>query len=1113
MSLEIYQVNFDLSLKDVEYKNILLVKVEDKINELISAGYDNNVLIFRAEYFCKIIKEEIISIERYIRRTVEKHKGINPYEYYQQDLEENIDILEFRSGVYKKEFEKCPLITDKNGEILDPKDWYLDTKNATFPKCFVPKVTKTITQHKEVDGVIPTTVASFEKKWDYSLTQFYYADDETIIKDRFILYWQLDDDYGLNSAGYNTSRLNTAYINSNGEATKISAESSFLVTEETSESDCFILKKLMHPKHLLKEKDRYYYNLTESRINLSNRTAFILYPLDQTVFKTKPLHELSKIKAPSYVNDKNLQDRKVIFEGESERAPARIYLHCTLPEWNHRLRKVLGELQMQINEYNLICAPHYSKLNALSDMEDLLELHQRFGTNYDPKNKKIEKELISSINKLSSAIRTAIECPEDKHPTFEYYTQKKHIDLKAEELFYLIKSPALYAELKSYIESSADEESSEVKMHTGPYMEEEYGWHAIFETIAECYAALSHSEIYGDKIWNEDINFGIEVLANFSGDKSYKEICDLWFGVLNASYVENDEDIPEYLSSQYESLNEFEPDNSNNHDSIFSLIVSNYESLLKPYLGHVVPGPGAPCTLQVVLSCYQPFIFNKIKQALTNDATYHIRLLRSVLCVFNVLNPRDGKTKLANGLMTVTDFFKAFVVTRSIKRSNLRASDTLREIKVFIEKANESEGNSKAFYDAINQKKPVATAVGKSIYTMFNLTLSIQSLQALSEKAKLEGWPSERIYLEYLNGYLDITNAVGSFSGSTSMAIAAVIERAKFSAYTGGLGKNLLKFGKNISALLDKLAIPLGIVQTVVSLYYVAEHLENGEYKEAVLAAGSAASGLLLVSGFILRTGVLIPVAAILGPVLGTILIIVGTIVSVLLLAIEIAELSWNLLSTNSQSLLEEYWVKFQSKLPMLKVDVLRKYELLPVSIDMNNGNIVSMRANELYDTEYDIIKIYNSNPYEMYKLYGLTKDLINIVDDLHVKEIIFDEGVNLGDLRWQAVIPLYINNKYDIEEIRNLVDFEINDFDGINKIDKLIEYYESVKSNEEIDQLLYIDDNGNVFNTKISTLLEVGAFNPKNYEDFYGSELWSHKYFFREIDIVAKKRNVIFDI
>ncbi|MEI8593781.1 hypothetical protein [Photobacterium sp. Hal280] len=704
MSLENYQVNYDLALKDYEYKQVLLNKIEEKLKEFSSDNDENRIIKFRAEYQARIIKEEISAIERFIRRTVNKHKSINPYEFYQEDLELNIDTLESRSVQYSEEFEKCLLITEKDGAVLDPKEWHLDTSNAQFPKWFVPIVTRTVTQHQEVDGTIETTVASYERKWDYSLTQFYYADDETIIKDRFILYWQLDDDYGLNSAGYNTSRLNAAYVNSNGEATKISSESSFLDTEESAESDCFVLKQLMHPKHLLRDSDTYYYSLTESRINLSNPTAFLLYPLDQTLFKSKSLDKLNQVKVTNYVNDDNLQDKKVIYEGKAERAPEKIYLHCTLPEWNYRLRNVLGELQMQINEYNLICAPHYSKLNVLNDMEELLELHQRFGTNDDLENKKNEKELLSSVNNLRSAIRTAIECPEDKYPTFEYYTQKRHIDLKAEELFYLLKSPALYAELKSYIENSADKDASEIKMYSGPYMDEEYGWHAIFETIAECYAALSHSEIYGEKIWNEDINFGVELLANYTDDQAYKEICDLWFGVARNEFVDEGEIIPGYLRIQSESLNSLKEKSEFNHESIFSLILSNYQSLLKPYLSHVIPGPGAPCTLQVVLSCYQPYIYNKIKIALANDATYHIRIFRSVLCVFNVLNPKDGKTKLANGLMTVTDLFKSFVVTRSIDKSNKRASDTLREIKGFIEKADESDGNSKAFYDAINQK-------------------------------------------------------------------------------------------------------------------------------------------------------------------------------------------------------------------------------------------------------------------------------------------------------------------------------------------------------------------------------------------------------------------------
>ncbi|MFP3344902.1 hypothetical protein R0J87_20720, partial [Halomonas sp. SIMBA_159] len=88
-----------------------------------------------------------------------------------------------------------------------------------------------------------------------------------------------------------------------------------------------------------------------------------------------------------------------------------------------------------------------------------------------------------------------------------------------------------------------------------------------------------------------------------------------------------------------------------------------------------------------------------------------------------------------------------------------------------------------------------------------------------------------------------------------------------------------------------------------------------------------------------------------------------------------------------------------------------------------------------------------NDNPYDMYKSCDLTKGLIKTIDDLHVEELIFDQGVNLGDLTWKAVIPLYVKNKFEVEDIKGVVDFDLGDFDGVNNVDKLIEYYEAVKS------------------------------------------------------------------
>ncbi|MGB7997560.1 MAG: hypothetical protein WCF45_15710, partial [Photobacterium halotolerans] len=102
----------------------------------------------------------------------------------------------------------------------------------------------------------------------------------------------------------------------------------------------------------------------------------------------------------------------------------------------------------------------------------------------------------------------------------------------------------------------------------------------------------------------------------------------------------------------------------------------------------------------------------------------------------------------------------------------------------------------------------------------------------------------------------------------------------------------------------------------------------------------------------------------------------------------------------------------------------------------------------------------------------------------------------DLGDLTWHAIIPLYVKNKFDIDGITDLVDFDLGDFDGINNAEKLIEYYETVKSDEEKDQIIYIDERNIELKTKISTLLELGSFDPKDSEIFYGSELWNNVYF-----------------
>ena len=48
-------------------------------------------------------------------------------------------------------------------------------------------------------------------------------------------------------------------------------------------------------------------------------------------------------------------------------------------------------------------------------------------------------------------------------------------------------------------------------MPPGPYMDFEPDWDEIFITIAQCYAALSASNVVGNRVWEEDVRYGIEL--------------------------------------------------------------------------------------------------------------------------------------------------------------------------------------------------------------------------------------------------------------------------------------------------------------------------------------------------------------------------------------------------------------------------------------------------------------------------------------------------------------------------------------------------------------------------------------------------------------------------
>ncbi|CCN69709.1 hypothetical protein [Vibrio nigripulchritudo] len=1199
--LKDYQLDYDHMLFDLEYYRAML----EKINEY--AGSINDKYIkYKVRYRVQTLNLSIQALEEEIDRQITFHENISPYPSYGEDLAANKTRLEERQAFYQDLFSNAELkVSDEQeSDPLEPNFWVLTGHENVVIPTFEPQFTRDITTHDEEDGEVPTTLLVRPREYDYSNTKFYYADDGSEIYNRFILCWNYDDDERTagepDDSGYHADRLEAVYTNTNAVATRLSSESSsFTIVRSEDGKKQFELKKPVLPQFLgekwrthlrdsgrfspeiVNENQYYAYQLTNSRIKFFKPGAFFLYPLDQNEFKTKPLREIADLKAPVYPTRYTLKLNKVVFDVEEESAPPRIYLHCTLPEWNHRLETALGVLEQQINEYKLACLPHHKKLYELSQMSHLMDMHIRMPyqsqsdihisvnplasivknrvTEYLTQSKLTEElkdrvKLQEAISDLEEGVSNIIENPVG----FDMNTQKRHIDRAAKEVWKLLHSKALLAEIKhytAYIKEKYEEGFDGEGHPAGPYMDEENDWDAILFTISRCYEALSYSDVYREMVWNYDLSHGFDELAKLSPDEDTNDLSllEVWQDAIQ----KKDDSDESFLVDQLDALKESTSTHDEDTKSLSQWILSNYETYAKPYLGHVVPGPGAPCTLQVMLSWYQTECVKKIYQSLKSDAAYHVKYFNSVLKIFGILRG-DGNSPVDSRSFKGADIVKALIVTRDHSNSKDKLQSSKNAIHEFAKKMRSEleslEGNGKdrkkaKFYgqfrfDSDEASARAATAAySRVVYSALNVCLSVQNMNLLAEQAEKYNWSEQELYIRYMNlhiqGIMDFGGAANSVLGALRVAqirYGAVnnidVSRSrsfKAISFTQGF----------IGEFLDRLAIPLGIYQGITASYDIRGLLEDRKTEEALVAATTAAAGIMLTVGFTVRMintvkwGSRIP-----HPMVSGLLISAGTFFNVMMLFYDLAKLAKPFFSSQSQNNLVGLWEEVKKPVQIAKHTV-EAYGLRTTG----NYSVWSIAANLSFDGEHDLKVLLNEKPIDTYKLlYGQTDNPITIIEDYHQEGVISSKGVNLGKLSWRAIIPLYLkrdregNLLYTRQQIIDLVDFDIAWlqtlwFDGIHSVDQVIDYYEEVKArtkyneerfgpnelphnltfnetnlgNQNHPSLLYIGLQETCYSNfgckflehqPIYVLLEMGLFTPPNDQPFYKSHLWQHPHF-----------------
>lgn len=1163
------QPNFDVLLNQLEYNRALILRLNDKKEEL-----GENELVIQREI--RLRRDELQQKLDNIDELIADHKREledNPQrgELGKDDLDVNLEKLNQRQQDYKDRYQNAEFqkIKTEDDEYYPVQDWDFELQDdKTFPP-FIPRETRQVCTHKaenKLNG--KSTHITSNRRVNYSIAHFVYADDGSPLDNRYIWYWMEERNHyvGTGEADWAPTDPQVAITNSSGFAQPILVTSSNLMMEtnkETKEGRLRLEKTLStqaFKNQRVGEKSYASYGISSSAITLTTRARFFAYPLDEYPFLSKSMETLSAMKKEEANNASSgdCSESVVAFgvspdEIDTSKNKYQEYLyndkiavHCTLPEWDHRLRKALDITQRQINEYNLVLSAFYVRLSALNEMIDLVKLQTEYpfkgvekidwtalalngikmkvlGMTWDVFFRNEDKERIleaadrESLYKALVALRNAMmetmENPESAGSKLHnaLAREKENVNRSCDQLWNLINSSALKFELQRYVEcakAAINDESQHEHIKDGfvpgPYMVEEGNWALIFNTIAECYAALSSSSKHKQKLFDEVVSPSLDSLLLIDPEHEvYKQFDSVW-----GSVDDNDEMVAvgigsndkraakdnAYILDQVYTLlelstKEIDSKSSSLLDVVFSEDVLITFEQIWSLKGLVIPGPGSPCVLQVILSCFQKEIFSELYKKIKGDSAYHLRFFNSVSRVFKVLEV--AKESSLNE--SITSIFRSFVITNSENGNRVRrelASETLRYYASGV--ASGTGNTSEEFYKHFDgrQSKYKQFAFAKVLYVYYNLTTTIQTALSIEDQAKEKGWDSNRVQLELIKSTLTVTSDTLSMAKS----IAVVIERLKVTS----IGKGNFDFSiKLLGSSLDHLAKILTVVTLITTAIDINEH--DPADGDALLMASTASliADSLLLYGWMASSGVLV---------------VVGTAITVLVIAVELVQMYQLANSAEAQKRLLTLWSEFKEGFERDKVTALiNSSEVVTTLRDYRSRTPLELDVDEHYNTSKDeLIKVRHSSPFEQLNFCQKTKEEVVIVAD-KLSESIWEQFTNkgyveLGDLSWRAVIPMYLLG-YQKPHIESLVtlDTRLDEFSGIKNINDIINYYEQVKninidSGNNKESVFISMVNSNIEHQSdrihIATLLERGVFIPPNKKEqrFFLDSVWQHE-------------------
>ncbi|MCP3940948.1 MAG: hypothetical protein GY710_05640 [Desulfobacteraceae bacterium] len=819
--------------------------------------------------------------------------------------------------------------------------------------------------------------------------------------------------------------------------------------------------------------------------------GFFLYPPDKGPFKTKDLLKLAKMEIPA---TKKTTATKAAWKGRIKdtllhsKVQGAIKLHCTLPEWDHRLNKELEKLELFQDLFKRAKAPHLSKIRAIEKLINFTEIGLKFPKKNETSiNIENKNQFIKNLKEFKDCIEERIYKPSQTHGDRSFFQHLENVKFQARQLWAILKLPELQEEIKRYFsqlkERTLTNSTEKLLLPPGPYMEEEPGWVHIFDTIARSVTALANSaiakEFMGNEIWP-----GIKTLVND------KRLAPYFKSNINIRRTLEDELLAqqfEFLNKEQEKKKEPSPENPGIISTIFieyNNFVEEFQEKWKPSLDLVTSTPGAPCVLQVVLDCYGNFINKKIakldKELAAN--VIHIKLLVASMRTFGLFQekPQDLTDAVINAL------------AKPSGQGCINMGKGRKLISRFFY-PSEKDG-SDLLYGSANK---TAQKAYKTFMTLMNFTINMQNVLSLTDKS------DEEIF----KATLKLVNTYGSLSLSVLAGIKLADSFIKPSSNKiRGEAIELLSEGS------DKLAVGLGIISATLAYMDAEELWEKGEKSKAAFKYFESAGSFAANIGYILKTVTKCFVKAgtweaeVLStswiPFVGQVLLVIGSFITTILFVKDMAELVWNL------------WYKYESYGPAYRIteilwdkitEQIKPGEITPQDrylIDLNpykayktytskdqaHPEITHNPAKECEDLKESFLPRVDANGNGDFLNWGVRKSnyLYNLID----------KGIIWEKLHWRSVVPLS-NEEYEPEIINEIVELP-KPPDGargkIKNVTDIINYYREAKtiyynevkkvsarmaenkiSKAEEEQIESLN--------KIPSQFEQGSFNPKGVE------------------------------